>query len=250
MTINNNPQGISQANYLNDAKKTSDTALERIAAMRAIDGKDGANLAIADSLMSQYSTVDQGIANSYDAIAVFQIADSSLNRINESADRLSELSVRSNNAALSDNQRAMLNTEAQRVITSINDAFNNTQYNGKNVFQSMEFVVGSGVEQTNLNPINTSELSLDNTDAIQRFSEDVSRLRADIGAGINAIYSNMNASMENSVNLKDAENRLLNNDMAVNVNQLNEGFLKQNSASFMMAHQNNILQTKIASLLN
>ncbi|EPU4613684.1 flagellin C [Campylobacter coli] len=240
---------MQQNYYLNNAQKASEKALENIAAVRAISGIDSANLAIADSLRSQSSTIDQGIANAYDAIGVLQIADASLTNISQSADRLNELSVKMNNAALSDSQKSMLRTEATRIQESINDSFNNATYNGKNVFQTMIFVVGSGTETTNLNPLTTSGLSIDNQDSITNFMDQLGALRSEIGSSINAITSNINASVQNSINTKAAENNLLNNDMAKNVNDFNSNYLKENAAAFVAAQSNMQLQSKIASLL-
>ncbi|EAJ3010898.1 flagellin [Campylobacter coli] len=240
---------MQQNYYLNNAQKASEKALENIAAVRAISGIDSANLAIADSLRSQSSTIDQGIANAYDAIGVLQIADASLTNISQSADRLNELSVKMNNAALSDSQKSMLRTEATRIQESINDSFNNATYNGKNVFQTMNFVVGSGTETTNLNPLTTSGLSIDNQDSITNFMDQLGALRSEIGSSINAITSNINASVQNSINTKAAENNLLNNDMAKNVNDFNSNYLKENAAAFVAAQSNMQLQSKIASLL-
>ncbi|EDO8955861.1 flagellin [Campylobacter coli] len=240
---------MQQNYYLNNAQKASEKALENIAAVRAISGIDSANLAIADSLRSQSSTIDQGVANAYDAIGVLQIADASLTNISQSADRLNELSVRMNNAALSDSQKSMLRTEATRIQESINDSFNNATYNGKNVFQTMNFVVGSGTETTNLNPLTTSGLSIDNQDSITNFMDQLGALRSEIGSSINAITSNINASVQNSINTKAAENNLLNNDMAKNVNDFNSNYLKENAAAFVAAQSNMQLQSKIASLL-
>ncbi|EAI2035680.1 flagellin [Campylobacter coli] len=240
---------MQQNYYLNNAQKASEKALENIAAVRAISGIDSANLAIADSLRSQSSTIDQGIANAYDAIGVLQIADASLTNISQSADRLNELSVKMNNAVLSDSQKSMLRTEATRIQESINDSFNNATYNGKNVFQTMNFVVGSGTETTNLNPLTTSGLSIDNQDSITNFMDQLGALRSEIGSSINAITSNINASVQNSINTKAAENNLLNNDMAKNVNDFNSNYLKENAAAFVAAQSNMQLQSKIASLL-
>ncbi|WP_072238059.1 flagellin C [Campylobacter coli] len=240
---------MQQNYYLNNAQKASEKALENIAAVRAISGIDSANLAIADSLRSQSSTIDQGIANAYDAIGVLQIADASLTNISQSADRLNELSVKMNNAALSDSQKSMLRTEATRIQESINDSFNNATYNGKIVFQTMNFVVGSGTETTNLNPLTTSGLSIDNQDSITNFMDQLGALRSEIGSSINAITSNINASVQNSINTKAAENNLLNNDMAKNVNDFNSNYLKENAAAFVAAQSNMQLQSKIASLL-
>ncbi|EAH7244596.1 flagellin [Campylobacter coli] len=240
---------MQQNYYLNNAQKASEKALENIAAVRAISGIDSANLAIADSLRSQSSTIDQGVANAYNAIGVLQIADASLTNISQSADRLNELSVKMNNAALSDSQKSMLRTEATRIQESINDSFNNATYNGKNVFQTMNFVVGSGTETTNLNPLTTSGLSIDNQDSITNFMDQLGALRSEIGSSINAITSNINASVQNSINTKAAENNLLNNDMAKNVNDFNSNYLKENAAAFVAAQSNMQLQSKIASLL-
>ncbi|HEC1748326.1 flagellin [Campylobacter sp. IFREMER_LSEM_CL1846] len=242
--------GTTQQNhYLNQTQKSQEKALENIAAIRAIDGSDGANLAIADSLRSQYSTIDQGILNAYDSIGVLQIADSTLNNISATADKLNELSVRSNNAALNDRQKSMLNSEASKLVTSINDAFSNATFNGKNVFQSMDFVVGTGVESINLNQPSTANLSLENQDGIRDFQDQVGSLRADIGAGINAIHSNINSSLQTSINTKEAESKLQNNDLAQNINDFNANYLKENAFLFANAHSNVMLQTKLASLL-
>ncbi len=245
-----NDIGSTQSNhYVNQAQKSQEKALSNIAAIRAIDGTDSANLAIADSLRSQYGTIDQGILNAYDSIGVLQIADSALNNITATADRLNELSVRSNNAALNDRQKGMLNTEATRLVDSINDAFSSASFNGKNVFQSMDFVVGSGVESINLNQPNTTDLSLENQDKISGFLDQVGALRADIGAGISAINANINSSLQTSINTKEAESKLQNNDLAKNVNDFNANYLKENAFLFANAHSNIMLQTKLASLL-
>ncbi|ARJ56542.1 flagellin C [Campylobacter cuniculorum] len=249
MTINNT-NATQQNYYLNNAQKASDKALENIAAARAISGVDSANLSIADSLRSQSSTIDQGIANAYDAIGVLQIADASLTNISQSADRLNEISVRMNSGVLNEAQQGMLRGEATRITESINDSFNNATYNGKNVFQTMNFVVGSGTETTNLNALNTNNLSIDNPSSISSFMDQLGSLRSEIGSGINAITSNINSSVQNSVNTKAAENNLLNNDMAQNVNDFNANYLKENASAFAAAQSNLALQTKIASLLN
>ena len=245
----NNSNAMQQNYYLNNAQKSQDKALENIAAMRAISGVDSANLAIADSLRSQSSTIDQGVANAYDAIGVLQIADASLTNISQSADRLNELSVRMNSGVMTDAQKNMLRGEATCLTQSINDSFNNATFNGKNVFQTMEFVVGSGTETTNLNSLNTDGLSIDNQESITSFTDQLGSLRSEIGSGINALTSNINASVQNSINTKAAENNLLNNDMAKNVNDFNAGYLKENAAAFAAAQSNIMLQSKIASLL-
>ena len=95
----------------------------------------------------------------------------------------------------------------------------------------------------------TSGLSIDNQDSITNFMDQLGALRSEIGSSINAITSNINASVQNSINTKAAENNLLNNDMAKNVNDFNSNYLKENAAAFVAAQSNMQLQSKIASLL-
>lgn len=239
----------TQNQYVNQAQKNQEKALENISALRAISASDGANLAIADSLRTQSNTIDQGILNAYDSIGVLQIADSTLSNASNTAMRINELSVRSNSAALNERQKAMLNAEASKLAQSIDQAFDTANFNGKNVFSSMDFVVGSGVESINLNRPSTENLTLNNQEGIQNFIDQVGSLRAEIGAGINAINSNINASLQTSINTKEAESKLQNNDIAQNINDFNANYLKENAFLFANAHSNVVLQTKLASLL-
>ena len=77
--------------YLEQARNNGAKALNNISAQRALSGVDSANLTIADSLRSQSSTLEQGVANANDAIGILQIADSTLANITQSADRIGEL---------------------------------------------------------------------------------------------------------------------------------------------------------------
>lgn len=249
MTVTNNPSGLQQSNLFAEAKKPGDKTLQNIAALRAISAAEGANLAIADGLRTQANSIEQGVSNAYDAIGVLQIADASLKGIEDSAAQLAELSVQKNNALLNEPQRRMINNEANALIAGINDSFANAHFNGTNVFQSLDFVVGTGTDSENLNPIKTAGLSVDNYESITTFIDQVGSLRADIGAGIQALDSNINASLQRELSVRKAEGQLFNDDAAQNTADKASSFLKQNATAFMMAHQANILQTKLAALL-
>lgn len=245
----NNTATMQSVNYLDQAKKTQEKAIANISSSRPIDGTDGANLAIADALRAQGDTIDQGIANSYDAIGVLQIADSTLGTISQDASRLNELSVRANSGILNEAQKGMIRSEANAITDSINQSFQSSTYNGKNVFESMSFVVGSGEESINISPLSTQGLDVQNQDSISSFMDSLSQMRTDIGAGIDGINANINASIENSINSKAGEGLQLNDDITKNYNELNKGFLKENAALFAQAHNTLMLQTKMASLL-
>ena len=106
------------SHYLEQAQANSAKALNNISAQRALSGIDSANLAIADSLRSQSSTLEQGVANANDAIGILQIADSTLANITQSADRIGELSVRYSSGILNADQQKMIKSEVG-ALTSV-----------------------------------------------------------------------------------------------------------------------------------
>lgn len=236
--------------YFNQAKQNIERVLSNISAQRAIDSKDTANLAIADQLRSSYLTTDQGIANAYDAVGVMQIADSVLSNVTKSADRLAELSVELGNSTLNDSQKQMLYTEANSITQSIRDVYNNTQYNGKNIFQRLDFVTGEDqVETAILNPVSPNNMSIDNIDTINEFNLQINTLIADLGSVMNGIEHNINSNTEKSINLKAAEGNLQNDDVPENMYEFHKEYLKSHTNAFVLSHEIQYLQNKMMNLL-
>lgn len=236
--------------YLEQAKNSSDKALKNIAAQRAISGIDSANLIIADNLKTQSSVLEQGIANANDAIAMLQIADSTLANITKSADRINELSVSFNNAALNSDQRRMIKSEATALVKSMDESISQASFNGKNIFGGeMNFLTGNGMQGLNLSSINSSGIDVENQDSIHKFISNVNSLRAEIGSTQNAMISGINSSLTKNVALKSSENNMLNNDMAKNITDLNSNNLKLNASIMAQAHNNANLQNQVARLL-
>lgn len=121
-------------NYINQNKSAAQEALSKIAASRELSGKDSANLLIADALGSQISSLSQGVQNSNEAVGMLQIADSTLSTVSQNADRLNELSVRYNSAALNNQQKDMLTSEFNATQRAMQDAISTTTYNGQPLF--------------------------------------------------------------------------------------------------------------------
>lgn len=241
---------IDNNHYFNQAKQNIERVLGNISAQRAIDSKDTANLAIADQLRSSYLTTDQGIANAYDAVGVMQIADSALSNVTKSVDRLAELSVELGNSVLSESQKQMLYSEANSITQSIRDTYNNTQYNGKNIFQRLDFVTGEEqVETAILNPVSPNNMSIDNIDTINEFTLQINTLRADLGSVMTGIERNINSNTEKSINLKAAEGNLQNDDVPENMYEFHKDFLTSKTNAFVLSHEIQYLQNKMMNLL-
>ncbi|RAX58155.1 flagellin [Helicobacter monodelphidis] len=243
--------GSTAVNNANKAKEEENKSLENIAAMRALNGMDGASMMIADSLLSQISGLTQGIKNANDAIGMLQIADSTLNNMTLTADRINVLSVQLGNGALNETQKAMIQSETNALRTSMKDSVMQASFNGKNVFASeMTFVTGNDSSVTlNVNAPNTSSVDVNNQSSILRFLDNVNMERANIGAIMNGIEHGVNSNLVAIVNLTASESNQQDNDVAENYNEANQAKLKQNAALYANSFNTQYLQQKVNTLL-
>ncbi len=235
---------------LNKAKDEEKDSIKRLSSQRPIEATDGASLAIADALLAQANSISQGIRNANDALGVMQIADATLSNITDSAIRMNELSVALGNPALNNEQRAMIQNEAQALTQSMSDATSQAIFNGKNVFSGqMSFVTGNGTESINLQAPNVAGLNVNNQQSILSFIENVNMSRANIGSAMNGIQSGVNASLNTAVNLRAAEGGLMRDDVAENYNELNTAKLKENAMLYASSFNTQLLQSRLDALL-
>ena len=236
--------------YLEQAKNNQSKALNNITAQRALSGVDSANLAIADSLRSQSSSLEQGIANANDAIGVLQIADGTLANVTQSADRINELSVRMNGGILNNDQKRMIGSEADALVNSMRDSIKQASFNGKDVFNGeMTFLTGNAMQSISLSTPNFNGIDVNDQKSITDFIGNVNSLRGEIGVAQNGILSGINASLAKNVALKQSESQLQNNDIAKNLSAFKQNDLQANAAILAQAHNTASLQSQLNRLL-
>ncbi|MBR8463830.1 flagellin [Campylobacter sp. faydin G-24] len=247
--------GVSQSSHFDTTNKAdeqkgvADKILDKISAKRALGGVDGSNLAIADALLSQSNELEQGVSNANDAIGMLQIADSTLSNLSLNADRINELNISLNNATLNDEQRSMIREEISYIAESMTKSIENATFNGKSIFGSeLSFYTNSGISSINLNTNSITNVAPDGSN-IDKISENITMLRSDIGSAQNGILSGINSSIERSIALKSSENNLQNNDIAENLNTLDQAILQMNATLIANVHTNSTLQTQISRLL-
>ncbi|BCX79417.1 flagellin [Campylobacter sp. 19-13652] len=243
-------QHNSVQHNINQAQSNHSKALQNISVQRALSGVDSANLAIADSLSMQASTMEQGIANANDAIGMLQIADSTLSNINNSAIRMNELSTRANSAVLSDRERNMIRSEMNALKDSMKDSLDNASFNGRNVFGGeMKFQTGSSEVGINLNRPNVDSIDVNSQESINNFIQSTNDARANIGATQNRLLSNINNSLTQNVALRSSESQLQNNDIAKNIDDERNAQLQINASILAQAHNTANLRTQMDRLL-
>ncbi len=226
-------------NYMDQNKTNTEETLSKIGAVRELSGKDGADLIISDSLSYQISTLTQNIQNENESIAKNQIADSSVQALSQSADKLNQLSVASNNAALNSSQRDILNSEFQATLDSMQDIIDTTQYNGMELLSSSESLGVSGLDS----------LSIDNQEGILSFASDLSSLSSTIGSNMNQSSVSISNSLSAVSSLTNSYANISEEPMDTKISDLKTDQIKLDSSILAQTHQTQMLQQRMTTLL-
>lgn len=232
-------------NVTNNILNNLQTNLIKLSAQDKIDNaNNSADKMLYDDINSDMLKSQQEILNFNDAIGYMQVADGVLSNISDQTDELNTLSVASNNAALNNDQKAMINSQMQDIANNINKTISQTTYNGRNVFNS-DFQIDN--QSVNLN-INTDNLDTTNQKSILDFQKHIDSLRSDIGSfmnGANANVDNLTTKVVNEANSKSNYEV----DIAKTINEINKDNLNLNANLLAQAHNTDILANSIKQLL-
>jgi len=226
-------------NHINQNKTNTQETLSKIGAVRELSGKDNANLIISNSLNLQISTLTQEIQNSNETIGMLQIADSAVSNISQNTEKLNNLSVRSNNAALNGAQKQMLAQEFQATKEAIGDIIDTTSYNGKSLLSS-----GTDLQVTGLD-----EVSIENQDSIVAFKDSLDSLYSQIGSNTNKNAVSIANSLSAVSSLTSAYANISEEPLDQKINNLEKNQIKLESSIIVQNHQTDILQKRISELL-
>lgn len=226
-------------NLITQNKSKTDEMLEKINATKELSGKDSANLVISDSLASQIAALSQGVQNSNEVVGMYQIADNSLQAIQAGADKLSDLSVQFNNAALGDTAKASLQKEFDAVSKSMQDIAEQTTYNGQNLFSSTY-----GLDLSGMN-----DLSLGDQKGLNTFRENLSSLSSTISSQMNGAISSITNSLTAMTNLSSANAQISEKTLDQKITQMKSDEIKLSTSVLAQVHQNSLMQQNISALL-
>lgn len=226
-------------NLITQNKSQTDLMLENINATRELSGKDGANLVVSDALSSQIASLSQGVQNANETIGMYQIADASIQAIQSGADKLGDLSVRFNNAALGTDQKAMLQKQFNDISTSMQDIVAQTTYNGQNLLSSTY-----GLDVSGLN-----NLSINDQEGIANFRENLTALSSTISSQLNSASSTITSSLTAMTNLSSANAQISEKPLDQKIAEISSDQIKLSSSVLTQIHQNNMMQQNISALL-
>ncbi|MBI3608259.1 MAG: flagellin [Nitrospirae bacterium] len=154
LVVNTNIYSLNAQRNLAKTGMDLGTSLQRISSgLRVNSAKDdAAGLGIADRMTTQVRGLGAAIRNANDGISVSQVAEGALQEVNNSLQRIRELSVQSANDTNSAADRASLQAEVSQLQAEITRIADQTEFNGKKVldgtFVNAKFQIGIRADQT------------------------------------------------------------------------------------------------------
>jgi flagellin len=196
--------------------------------------QDNATRSIASQMENQIGTYSQELMNTNDSISMAQITDGALSNLSQHAQKLNDLSVRSNSASLSSSDQKALQAEFQQTQSSIQNIVDTTTYNEKPLLDS---------------GLLAKDLTLDNQNAISNYRDVLSSAQSDIGAATNSYTNNANTLLTQITQMSAAKSQMADTDMAKTINDFQNSNRLLDASVLASAHQTQFLRESIGRLL-
>jgi len=132
MIIQHNLPALNVNNRLNanvlGVKKSTEKLSSGFRVNRAAD--DAAGLAISEKMRAQIRGLGQAVRNANDGISLIQTAEGALEETHDMLKRLKELAIQAGNDTYSDEERAYMQDEVDKIKTEIDRIAKSTDFNG------------------------------------------------------------------------------------------------------------------------
>ena len=187
-SINTNIAAQSSLNTINNANQGVNQSTERFATGSRINraADDASGMALADALGSQARGAGQMMSNAVNDISRFQIADAVLGQATDMIQGIGERVAAASSAALSSEERGMLQQEVTKSLEYLGDMYNSAEFNGQKLFSDAPGL--SSLSEIDLSSVESSQASLE---LVDEALDATSSLRGDFGARQNQAASNI-----------------------------------------------------------
>lgn len=135
MRISFNASAVIANNSLARNDNRLAESLERLSSgLKVAHAKDNpSGLAMAKRMNAQIEGVKTATDNAGNGISVIEIADGTMGEIHDMLQRLNELAVKASTGTLTDDDRKMIDGEAQQLKAEIDRLSEETEFNGQNI---------------------------------------------------------------------------------------------------------------------
>ncbi len=249
LRVNTNVASLNARRHLYDNTVKFNKSLERLSSGLRINrsGDDAAGLAISEGLKSDIRALEQASRNAADGISMVQVAEGSLDEVNNILLRLRELAEQAATETLGFSERLHLQGEFSELLDEIDRISATSEFNGTHLLDGsagiLNVQVGIGTDvTTSAVPIdlrgsmNAAGLSLDpatvqisgtNGDnarvalgLIEGATTTVSSLRAGFGSAQNRLETSIRNIGMTVENLSAANSRIRDVDVAVETSNM------------------------------
>jgi len=285
LRINNNIAAFNAYRNLSITDGDMSKSLEKLSSGYRINraADDAAGLAISEGLRSQIGGLTVAVRNAQDGISVVQTAEGALNETTSILQRMRDLAVQASNGGSQDSDaQANADTEFQQLNAELDRIATTTKFGQQSLLDGAYagiFQVGSDSSNVNANNIITVDITTagalsgltitaldstglatgaatlasttDATDAIDTLDtalQDVSTVRAKLGAYQNRFehtINNLNVAVEN---LSASESRIRDTDMAQEMVQFTRAQILSQAGTAMLAQANQAPQSVLKLL--
>lgn len=265
-------EGINTANVLKTSKELS-------SGMRINSAADDASgLAVSEKMRSQIRGLNQASRNVMNGVSMLQTAEGYMQSTTDILQRIRELAVQSANGIYSDEDRAMLQTEVEQLVSEVDRISQTAEFNGMTLLSGrfaedgIKLQVGANVDQNftvKLGDMSASALGLkgagqDGTEqaislanpesanmalaTVDEALKTVNKSRADIGASMNRMEMTQKGIDIASENLAASESRIRDADMAKTITDHVKNQILQQASVSLLSQANTNSQNVLALL--
>lgn len=224
---------------------------------------DASGLAIVNKLKRNSNALDVGASNIQDGIGVANIQDGALGTMQDSLQRIRELSLKASNGLYGDSEKQMIQTEIDQLLDDIQRSAVGTQFNEKQLLDGSMADMniasnpdGSGMK-IHMEDATLKSLGLEGYNVTGDFDigvidaamDKISAARSSTGATTNALEHAYNYNTYASYNLVEAGSRIEDLDVPKAVSEQQKQKLLQDYSMSMLRKrmQNNMMVTRLFS---
>jgi flagellin len=254
---------------LQTVSNSLDKSIERLASGEAIirSGDNSSGLAVSEKMRTQINGLFQAEKNAQNGLSFIQVAEGSLQQINDILQRIRMLSIQSANGIYSNQDRQQIQVEVSSLIDEVDRISTSAEFNRMKMLTgefarsskvgSMYFHVGPNSNQriqAFISTMSSKALSLYNAankrtistiggansmiGYVDRALDKLNRQRAELGAYYNRMENTIKALNLSYENMLSADSRIRDADMAAEMVEFTKNQILVKSGVAMLAQAN------------
>ncbi len=269
MRISHNMSAIFANRQLKLVSEKLDKSIEKLASGEAINraGDDASGLAVSEKMRTQTNGLFQAEKNAQNGLSFIQVAEGSLQQINDILQRIRMLSVQAANGIYADQDRLQIQVEVSQLIEEVDRITTSAEFNRMKMLtgvfgktaktQGMYFHVGPNQNQrmrAYIATMSSKALNLVEKDKKRSLStvgqanamigyidlalDKLNRQRADLGAYYNRMENTIRSLSRSYENMMAADSRIRDADMAAEMVEFTKNQILVQSGTAMLAQAN------------